>query len=107
MTTWDDYTHIIAAYIAANATEPIYAPVAELPTSTHTPFSLAFEEAERELGERIGYPALVYDGEEPAPRERPIANYGAARFEVIDKGRRRAVFDSFEDAVLFCDAAGL
>lgn len=30
-------------------------------TLHHSPFSLAFEQAERELGERIGYPALVYD----------------------------------------------
>lgn len=29
-------------------------------TTTHSPFSLAFEDAERELGSRIGYPALVY-----------------------------------------------
>jgi hypothetical protein len=27
---------------------------------THSPFSLAFEQSERELGARVGYPALVY-----------------------------------------------
>ncbi len=30
-------------------------------TTTHSPFALAFLAAERELGARIGYPALVYD----------------------------------------------
>lgn len=31
----------------------------------HSPFSLAFEQSERELGERLGYPALVYQEAEP------------------------------------------
>jgi len=46
--------HAIAAIIAANIplTPARYA---------ESPFSLAFEQSERELGERLGYPALVYE----------------------------------------------
>jgi hypothetical protein len=47
------HTHAIAAILAANT---------PLGTRYASPLSLAFEQAERELGERIGYPALVYDG---------------------------------------------
>lgn len=32
----------------------------EAATLTHSPFSSAFEQSERELGERIGWPAMVY-----------------------------------------------
>lgn len=46
-------THTIAAWLAKHT-----------PMQYHSPLSLAFEQAERELGERIGYPALVYDGNE-------------------------------------------
>jgi hypothetical protein len=47
------HTHAIAAILAAHT---------PLGTRYASPFSLAFEQAERELGERLGYPALVYDG---------------------------------------------
>lgn len=82
----------IAAFIASNAPEPRYAeltsdnspiikrytlipiPGTELcEAGAHTPFSLAFEQSERELGEMLGYPALVYDGEREAPYVQPLA----------------------------------
>jgi hypothetical protein len=68
----------------------------------HSPFSLAFEQAERELGALIGYPALVYAETERALL--PIVPHGANRFEIQADGRRRAVFDRLSDAEMFCDS---
>lgn len=47
MSLENDLNHIIAATLCGSEERP-------------SPFSLAFEQAERELGERIGFPALVY-----------------------------------------------
>lgn len=56
------------------------------PALTHSPLSAAFEQAERELGARIGWPALVYQKiERPADQDVTIAQLRAELQRVNDR----------------------
>lgn len=64
-------------------------------TFTGSTYQAAFLESERELGKRIGYPALVYDA---APEDAPTPDYGSRG----EPGTlRRAITDAIDTYIAY------